>query len=215
MVFVLPAIPKQPSFKERLLGNLAEGVVGGVKNLLEGFSQGREQRQIADYFQGLQGKNPADPRYKMFAEVFSSPLSREEKMNMFKSMANMGDPYRQAQQQRLERDSLLHKYGSRIKEIDDAVKGGTYSSYEEKEQLLGLKRSLQQERDQLLAFPSLEREESYEEAPEEESVTPTRQRKIKFDPKNPKHVAVRDRLMKMHKGDRQKVGEILSRKFSL
>lgn len=215
---VLPAVKRQPTFKERLGETIGQGLRVGAQSFIKGMAQKKQQQQLSEYFTNLQEQHPNDEKYQLFADVFKSPLPMDQKMQFLKNLSGMGDPYRSGQQERLQTDSVLRKYGSRIKEIDTALKGGTYSSYGEKEELQELKKALQQERDQLLNFSALggdqEDSDSFEEDQEDQVIAPKKtQKKAKFDYSNPKHKARAELVLKKTRGDKKKAAQVLAREF--
>lgn len=213
MVQILPPAP--PSFGERLAKGLGEGLSQGISEFAKTYQERKRQKQIGDYFTSLAKEHEGDPMFERLATAFSAPgLDVSEKGKLARTLLGGQDPFRQGQQTRLEKDAVLKRYNSRIREIDEELRSST--NFEEKEGLQDLRRALQQERDQMLNFPALEElgESSSEDMEEDEDEIIPR-RKIKFDPRNPKHKAIRDKVLNQARGDRKKAGEILSRKFAL
>lgn len=111
-----------------------------------------EQVRIAEQ---IEKGNPGSSMHKMLADIYRSTLPVEQKEKMIKSLSG-SVPFRAEQQNRLQLDSVLKRYNSRIKEIDAAIKN---ARYDERAPLENQKKALQDERDLLLNFQALNKEE--------------------------------------------------------
>jgi hypothetical protein len=200
-------LPEVPGFGNIVARGLGEGMSHGINQAIPLLLQGIEHKRGAEYFAKLRGEHPGERTYELLAEAAQAPTSLQEK---FLQAFTGQQPFYAAQQERLNKDSTLRRYNSRIREIDEELKFGT--NFAQKEQLRELKQLLQAERDKLLDFKALKPPSDNEDADtqEEEEV---KVKKVKFDSNNPKHRAVRDKVLKQTKGDRKKAGEILSRHF--
>lgn len=186
---------------------------------LQGKTPEQMQKQEADllpkmrsFADQLEASNPQSPQHKLVADIYRSELPSDEKSSLVKTLTGI-DPYKMEQQNRLQRDSLLKYYNQKIKETDNDIKNARYS---DRATLQDQKRTLQAERDRILDFKALvgdadEKEEEFETGVEEEE----EEEKVKFNPKNPKHVAVFKKLDKQFKRDRQKVNKALAKAFKL
>ena len=152
-----------------------------------------EQTRLANE---IERSNPGSSLHSTIANIYRSDLSLDEKERMIKNISQ-SVAYKAEQQERLRLDSTLKRYNSRIKEIDASIKT---ARYEQRLELEKQKRALQDERDLLLNFETLDTRE---------------EKKEKFDFSNEKHKSRRDAALKEAKGDRKKAQEILEKEFEL
>ena len=185
----------------------------------------RTQKQLMAFADQLETNNPNSPVHKTIASIYRTELPMDQKSELVKSLTGV-DPFKVQQQQRLQLDSVLKRYNSRLKELDDEIKNVANPNSTGKAEVNELKKqrmSLRSERDQLLDFKSLNGMEDEEEgfelkdeaeledvAEEEEEEAP----KIKFDPNNKGHRAAAEKLYKQYK-DKEKVRQILRKRFKL
>jgi len=232
MVQVLEA-PK--SFGGQLGESLGRGLGSGAGQLLAGYLQNKkEQKQnerASDYFGKLAQAHPDDTYYQQLNELFSSPLPMDQKAKFAQEImrSSSTDPFKQKQQQRLERDSLFRVYSQKIKEIDNLLKDPLASrnlSEEEMAQLNPMRQALIAERDALMGLDGSTRAEESEFFPDEEEeeeelsakeppAPPKKVAKPKFDRNNPAHIKRREEVIRKTKGDREKAGIVLSKEFEL
>lgn len=170
----------------------ALNVLSQHKNLLKEKKLINEQIKIADQ---IEKENPNSSLHRTIANVYRSGLPTEEKERLIKTLSATS-PYKAEQQQRLQLDSVLKRYNSRIKEVDESLKSKPFDK-DLKEQ----KKALQDERDMLLNFQALQPKETIKE-------------KIKFDINNPKHKERRDQVLK-EAGSKEKAQVILEEEFEL
>lgn len=129
------------------------------------------------------------------------------------------NPYEELQQSRLAADSLFKQYSTRIKEMQNYLNSGMYGKGEA-ENIRQTIKNLQDERDSMFGWSQKVKEptvSSPEPAGEPVAQEPTKKKaqKVKFNPKNPEHVAKFEQLDKEFKGDKKKVNDALSREFTL
>lgn len=176
------------------------------------------QKQLNSFADRLETNNPNSPVHKTIADIYRTELPMDQKSAIVKSLTGV-DPFKVQQQQRLQLDSVLKRYNSRIKEIDDEIKGYKAPTTRDKAVVDDLRKqrmALRSERDQLLDFRALngmDNEEEYgiEEASDledEEEEGP----KVMFDPNNKKHQEVAKKLYKKFK-DKEKVRQILRKNY--
>jgi hypothetical protein len=159
----------------------------------------KTQTAMKDIADKIEKENPNSSLHKMLADIYRSDMPLEQKERMIKSVTS-SVPYRLEQQQRLQLDSILKRYNSRIKEIDAEIKNQrpNEEGKKQKEKLTKQRENLIKERDDLLNFQSLKEEN-----------------KPVFDQENPEHVKRFEELDKEFAGDRVKVHEMLSKEFNL
>ena len=176
----------------------------------------KTQKEMMSFADRLEAK---DPKFKGVADIYRLDIPLDQKTKIVQSLTGT-DVYREDQQKRLQLDSVLKRYNSRLKELDDEIKNvrnPNSTGATEVNDLRKQRMALRNERDQLLDFRALngmedegfEDEEEFEpEEEDEEEEGP----KVKFDPNNKKHKAVAEQLYKKHK-NKEKVRKILSKKF--
>jgi hypothetical protein len=178
----------------------------------------RGQKQTQDQMMSFADRLEArDPKFKGVADIYRLDIPLDQKTKIVQSLMGT-DVFREDQQRRLQMDSTLKRYNSRIKEIDEEIKNVRNPNSTGKDEINVLRRQrmdLRNERDQLLDFRALNGFENEEEdfddvesEPEEEEEGPT----VKFDANNPKHKAVAEKLFKKYK-DKEKVRQILRKNF--
>lgn len=185
----------------------------------------RTQQQLMSFADKLETDNPNSPVHKTIADIYRTELPMDQKSAIVKSLTGV-DPFKVQQQQRLQLDSVLKRYNSRLKELDDEiknVKNPNSTGAAELRDLRTQRMALRNERDQLLDFRALNGmeddeedfgnsfESSFDDQEEDEIEEGP---KIKFDPNNKGHRAAAEKLFKKYK-DKEKVRKILSRKFKL
>ncbi len=194
---------REKAFSEAILGKTAGQVKEREADLLP------KMKSFADR---LESENPNSPKHKLVADIYRSDLPSDEKSNLIKSMVGL-DPFKVDQQNRLQMDSVLRRYKSRIKELDIEIKNLKFPNSADRDEMKRLKKqrdALSAERDELLDFRALNDIEEEEDFEEEEEPA-----KLKFNPKNPEHVRKFKQLDKKFKGDRNKVNAALAKEFSL
>ena len=179
-----------------------------------------------DFADKLEASNPSNPLYKGLAQVYRSDLPSEEKTNIANKLIGL-DPYKLQQQQRLKMDSIYKRYNNRIKEVREDLKSASDFAVDEmgkidktkpspRRELEKQLRALQDERDQLLNFASLQdiyldQDESPKEFGEVEAkVEDEEEGKPEFNPENPEHKAKAEQLYKKIKADAEKLGGYIS-----
>lgn len=177
----------------------------------------KTQKELMSFADRLEAK---DPKFKGVADIYRLDIPLDQKTKIVQSLTGT-DIYREDQQKRLQLDSVLKRYNSRLKEIDNEianVRNPNSTGKEEADALRRQRMALRNERDQLLDFRALngmddeaedfvDEEEFEPEVEEEESTT-----RVKFDPNNKGHRAAAEKLYKKYK-DKEKVRKILSKKF--
>ena len=218
MVQILPPVE---TFGEKIAKGLGLGISEGVTNATEHFIKKHQQQQLKNYFSELAAKHPGDRSYELLASVYGSPVPANEREGIVKSLLG-SDPHRNEQQERLKMDSISSRYNQAINQIDSGIKNGLYRfGTPEYKEAIDMRHRLSKERDKILGFQKMQEEMSGETQDEiigkdfDEVETPAKEKKIRFDAKNPKHRAVRDKVLKQAGGNREKAGKILSRKFDL
>jgi len=176
--------------------------------MLEAYNQ---KKQLNDLSKSILDMDPENRQNQILSKVLSSGLPLEQQVPIFKLLSLEPDPFRQQQQERLSKDSVLNRYSKRIGEIDSQLKS-TFG--EEAEQLKAQRKKLQDERDKLLGFQALELQDQDDSTSLAKPVAPTK-RKIKFDSANPQHIKARDQMLKKYGGEREKAGKALSSTFEL
>lgn len=178
----------------------------------------KTQQQLASFADKLEADNPNSPVHKTIASIYRTELPMDQKTEIVKSLTGV-DPFKVQQQQRLQLDSVLKRYTSRLKELDDEIKNVRNPSSAGKAEVQDLKKqrmALRSERDQLLDFKSLNgmdnEEEDFEDEVEDEFDADERGPKVAFNPANKEHKAKAEQLYKKFK-DKEKVREILSKEF--
>jgi len=151
--------------------------------------------QIADR---IEMENPDSSHYKQLAEIYRSNLPVAEKERVIKAITT-GFPYRAEQQSRLNYDSTLKRYNSRIREEENRKK--STADYKERKQIDRRIKLLQEERDKLLNFAALQQDEEIE--------------KQKFDKNNPSHMEIFNSLNQEFNGDKVKINQALNKRFVL
>lgn len=172
-------------------------------------------KELVSFADRLEASNP---KFKGVADIYRLDIPLDQKTKIVQSITGT-DIYREDQQRRLQMDSTLKRYNSRIKEIDDEIKNVRNPSSTGREEANELRRqrmALRTERDQLLDFRSLNgMDENFED--DEEKVDEIRGGEVegptvKFDSSNQKHRAVAKKLYEKYK-DKEKVRQILSKDF--
>jgi len=185
----------------------------GIELALQGKTQNQIQAKEAallpkmkEFADQLEHNNPDSPMHRTIADIYRSGLPMDEKSNIIKSLTGV-DPFKMQQQNRLQMDSVLRRYNSRIKELRDEIKNSRFSDREPLKKQLG---DLKSERDELLDFRALQgiQEEEEEIAEEEEEAS-----KVKFNPNNKEHQAKAKQLYNKFK-DKERVRQELSKEFS-
>ena len=168
-----------------------------LQNRTQQMQRQNEQKAYENIATRIEGESPNTASQRLIASVYRSPLNPEQKEKIVKNLTS-AVPYRAEQQQRLALDSVLKRYNSRIKELDSEIKT---SSYKNRAQLKAQKKALQDERDYLLNFESLNKINE--------------EQKVKFDPNNPEHLKIFEDVDIEFGGDRDKINAALSERFSL
>jgi hypothetical protein len=165
----------------------------------------RTQNELLNFADKINQRYPNSPLHNTVADLYRTDLPLEEKTKLVNSLIGI-DPFKRDQQERLRMDSVLRRYNSRIKELQDSIKNTRYNEREPLQQKL---KDLQDERDDLLDFKALN---SYEDAAEEDAGEEDEDPKVMFNPKNKNHRAKAEALFKKLK-DKEKVRKALSREF--
>ena len=177
----------------------------------------KTQKEMASFADRLEA---SDPKFKGVAEIYRLDIPLDQKTKIVQSLTGT-DIYREDQQKRLQLDSVLKRYNSRLKELDDEIKSVSNPHSTGKEEADALRRqrmALRGERDQLLDFRALngmEEEGGFEDSDqdfEDEDLKEEKGPKVAFDSNNKKHRAVAEKLFKKYK-DKEKVRKILSKQF--
>ncbi len=220
-------LPRQESFGEKMGRSIGQALGGGAVALAQGLAARQQQKKRAEYFGNLAKQHPDDPMYQALSDIAASPASETQQNAFVRAiLGHKQNPFLQQQQERLDRDSMAKLYNQKIREIDDELKYGMYDV--DKDSLRAQKKQLQQQRDMLFEglkskkydvsdFAGLGDMEEAEESEvsaqdeEDEDFYP----RVMFNFKNPKHIAARDKALKMAKGDRAKAEQILRKRFKL
>lgn len=218
----LGILPRQEGFGERLAKGVGEGLSKGLDTAATRLAEHHKQKKGAEYFSGLAKENPDNPTYQLLDKIYASPLGSNEKSNLVKQLIGSHDPYRALQQERLSADSLSRRYNQAISEIDNGLKSGSFRfGTPEHKEAIEMRHRLAQERDQLMGFakrqePEIAEDEDVEEERfERHEAAPKKAKKERFDPRNPKHKARRDEVLRKTGGDKAKAGMVLSKEFDL
>jgi hypothetical protein len=167
----------------------------------------QRQKQIQEQntqssYKGLAGNieknNPNSSMHKTIADIYRSDLPPEQKQKAIESLTKT-TPYKAEQQQRLVKDSVLKRYNSRIKELDNEINN---ARIKDRPPLEKLKKELQSERDGLLDFNAFKPKEEVQE-------------KIQFNPDDPEHMQIFEQIDAQFNGDRKQVNEALSKMFNI
>ena len=177
----------------------------------------KTQKELMSFADRLEA---SDPKFKGVADIYRLDIPLDQKTKIVQSITGT-DVYKEDQQRRLQLDSVLKRYNSRLKEVDDEIKNvrnPNSTGLEEVNELRKQRMALRNERDQLLDFRALNGMEEEEELAaedeveleglDEEGAGP----KVTFDPSNKGHKAAAEKLYKKYK-DKEKVRKILSKKF--
>lgn len=166
----------------------------------------KTQKQLISFSDKLESNNPNSPMHRTVADIYRTDLPMDQKKQLVQSLTGM-DPFKMEQQRRLQMDSVLKRYNSRIKELQQSIKDARYNERAPLQQQL---KDLQDERDDLLDFKALNGIEDEEdvEMEDKEDEGP----KVKFDPNNKEHKAKADQLYKKYK-DKEIVRKKLSKEF--
>lgn len=177
-------------------------------------------KELSSFADRLESNNPNSPVHKTIADIYRTELPMDQKTKLVQSLTGV-DPFKVEQQKRLQLDSVLKRYNSRLKELDDEIKNVRNPSSAGREEVDTLRKqrmALRGERDQLLDFRALngmeDEEEGFEDAlgEDEEEIEGDEGPSVKFDQSNPKHKAVAAKLYAKYK-DKEKVREILKKSF--
>lgn len=164
------------------------------------------QKEMMSFADRLEAQ---DPKFKGVADIYRLDIPLDQKTKIVQSITGT-DVYREDQQRRLQFDSTLKRYNSRLKELDSEisnVKNPNSTGKAEADALRKQRIALRNERDQLLDFKALSGYEDDEEAEAEETG-----RKVKFNPSNKEHRAKAEQLYKKFK-DKEKVRQALLKEF--
>lgn len=203
---------EQQKYHEKLMGE-------------ERARKAEEENKKAMYSFGekIKNSNPNNPAYQTIGDIYQSGLPADQTSQMVRALTGV-DPFKVQQQQRLQLDSVLKRYNSRLKELDYEINNISFPRSTDKAQADALKQqraALRAERDQLLDFKALngfEDEDFEQDFDEEEDIGPEEEEdeeegpKVLFDPNNKNHKAIAEKLFKQHK-DKEKVRAILKKRF--
>lgn len=165
----------------------------------------KSKKELMSFADKLEMNNPESPVHKTIADIYRTDLPMDQKSALVKSLSGV-DPFKMQQQQRLQQDSVLKRYSSKIKELQDSIKTARYSDRPALQQQL---KDLQDQRDDLLDMRAME---GIDEDEEEADIEAEEGPKTAFDPKSEKHRAVAKKLYEKY-GDKEKVRKELSKKF--
>jgi uncharacterized protein YdcH (DUF465 family) len=224
MVQIIPANPRKSGWDNvgKALGEFAQSYQHEREKSEKLKGEQKVQKELAGFADRLVESNPNSPVHKTLGEIYKLDIPMDQKTQLAKSLTGM-DPFKVEQQKRLQLDSVLKRYNSRLKELDSEitnVKNPNSSGKEETTELRKQRMALRNERDQLLDFRALNGMEDIEESDDfeaeedegEEGLGEEEGPKVTFNSNNPKHKAVAQKLFKQHK-DKEKVRKILLKKF--
>lgn len=169
-----------------------------------------EQSRLADE---IEKTNPDSKSHQLIANIYRADIPLEQKKVMLKSLSE-SVPFKAEQQQRLQMDSVLKRYNARIKEVEASIKAAKYS---DRPSLEKQKKDLQDERDLLLDFKALKKdEEPVEEKKAEMTKVEKKEAKEKpvFDPENPEHMKRFEELEAQFPGDKEQINRLLNEEFA-
>ena len=216
MVQFLPTIQEPKS----TAGAFLEGLGRAAQTIPELIGAYQQRKQMDALSKDILALDPENRTNQALAKVLGSGLPPEQQLPIFR-LLSITDPFKQQQQERLNKDSILNRYSKRIAEIDSAIKGG-FGSYEERQQLESQRKRLQAERDQLLGFTALNEPTDDSGIDQGAGVAqPTNQptsngsKKVKFDTNNQAHMKKFNQLDKHFKGDADKINAQLAKEFEL
>jgi len=127
-------------------------------------------------------------------DIYKTKLPTAQKEFLIKSMQSTM-PYQEAQQMRLQNESIRKQYDSRIKEIASQIEKALPK---DRPELQRQQKLLQDKRDELLGFQSVLDQEAEKEV---------------YDNKNPLHLKRSEQLLKDASGDVEKANEMLGKEF--
>jgi hypothetical protein len=167
----------------------------------------RTQNELLNFADKINERYPNSPLHNTVADLYRTDLPLEEKTKLVNSLIGI-DPFKRDQQERLRMDSVLRRYNSRIKELQDSIKNARYNERAPLQQQL---KDLQDERDDPLDFKALNGYENESEEAEEDT-SEDEEPKVKFNPSNKQHRSKAEALFRKLK-DKEKVRKALSREF--
>lgn len=169
-------------------------VAQALQQKLQQLQNQKTQGEMVKIADTIETENPGSSLHKALADVYRSNLPINQKEQIIKSLSS-AMPYRFEKEQRLQKDNVLRRYGTLVKEIDAEIKAARYS---DRPKLKAKRAAIIKERDALLNFPALKQFE-----------------KSTFNPSNPEHMKKFEELDVKFKGDRVKVNEAMGEEFTL
>ncbi len=192
--------------RKRISPQNQQAFAGIVENKKKKILKEREKQNYSDLGTKIRDSYPNSPFHTGMADILESSLDTDDKQKVMKSFGDAmksiqsKDPYKKAQQERLNRESVVGLFDKAIKEIDVNIKN---SRGEKKKKLQKERQGIIEQKNIYSGLSGFIGEGSSIEKSE----------KVVYDFDNPKHREIFKQIDEEFNGDEEKVTEEISKIF--